>query len=116
MAIAVISRLISLHWAVNSEEKDAKELFNIIRTAHGCRIALEGGKNEPYFKSDTVFCPQTLYVLLKWFLVYGEDRNEPLRAITLDDILYILELSLVVNDFLLGDDVVGNETDYLRML
>jgi len=47
-------------------------------------------------------------------LVYGENL-EPLRPISRQDILCIINLSLIINDLLPGDEVVGKEADYLNV-
>ena len=112
LALALISRLISLAWAVDRKDIDAQKLDNLIMTAYRCRISLSGGNITQYDKCDTVYCPQTLYVLMKCFLAYSEEI-EPLRAISLDDIMFVLDLALVINDWLPKDDIVGNESDYL---
>lgn len=112
LALSLIPRLISLGVAVNREDINARQLNDLIMTAHRCRVSLAGGNLYRYAACDTAYSPQTLYVLLKWFLAYGQE-TEPLRVIRLDDIMFILDMCLIVNDLLPKDDVAGKEADYL---
>jgi len=113
-AIATISRLLALHYATTGGDQGAIKINFGLRFCH-CYKSVEskGGNATLYQSRKILYSPQTLLLLTKWVLIYCKDTRL-LRNIGMDDLLEIMDLSMIVNDLLpLDTDIEGHEIEYL---
>lgn len=111
-AIAILSRFASLHIFVCHQIPDALILDYMLRMAHSSHIQSIGGAWQQYNQFRAIMCPQSLFILEKWALVYCPVEDE-LGPIMMPDLMLIMDALLVINDMLPKDDVGGHETEYL---
>lgn len=112
-AIVILSRFTSLHVAVCNQNQDAILLNFQLRVLHSGHIRdLNGAWLQYQFR--TIMCPQTIFILQKWALVFCPVEEE-FSPITLPDLMVIMDVLLAINDRLPKDDVDGHETEYLYL-
>lgn len=113
-AIAILSHFASLHIAVCNQIQDAVRLYWQLRAAHSYHISEVGGDWLQYYQFRAIMCPQSIFILEKWALVYCP-VEETFSPITLPDLMLIMDALLAINDMLPKDDVDGHETEYLYL-
>lgn len=113
-AIAILSRFASLHIAVCHKIQDAVCLDWQLRLIHSDHIKKAGGAWLQYNQFSTIICPQSIFILEKWALVYCP-VEEAFSPITMPDLMLIMDALLAINDMLPKDDVDGHETEYLYL-
>lgn len=113
-AIAILSHFASLHIAVCHQIQDAVCLDWQLRVLHSGHIREMGGDWLQYNQFRTIMCPQSIFILEKWALVYCP-VEEALNPITMPDLMIIMDALLSINDTLPKDDVIGYETEYLYL-
>ncbi len=115
IAIACLHKLFSLHVAICEGNQDAKTLYNQLRYFHSYSIMRKGGSSETYFQYGAIMCPQSLFLLEKWALIYCRMDDE-IRMITIEDLCLVMDLLLVANDKLPKSDIRGHEAEYLYLM
>lgn len=113
-AIAILSRFASLHIAICQQNHDAIRLDWQLRTIHSKHIHENGGKWLDYNRCKTLMCPQSIFELEKWALLYCPIENS-LSPIVLPDLMLVMDALLAVNDRLPKDEVEGHEAEYLYL-
>lgn len=113
-AIAILSRFASLHIAICQQNHDAIRLDRQLRTIHSKHIHENGGKWLDYNRCKTLMCPQSIFELEKWALLYCPIENS-LSPIVLPDLMLVMDALLAVNDRLPKDEVEGHEAEYLYL-
>lgn len=113
-AIAILSRFASLHIAICQQNHDAICLDWQLRMIHSKHIQENGGKWLDYNRCKTLMCPQSIFELEKWALLYCPIENS-LSPIVLPDLMLVMDALLAVNDRLPKDEVEGHEAEYLYL-
>lgn len=114
-AIAILSRFASLHIAICQQNHDALCLDWKLRVAHSKHIQETGGKWLDYNRCKALMCPQSIFELEKWALLYCPIENN-LSPIMLPDLILVMDALLAVNDRLPKDEVEGHEAEYLYLM
>lgn len=113
-AIVILSRFYSLHIAICQQNPDAICLDWHLRMIHSKHIREAGGKWINYNHCKILTCPQAIFELEKWALLYCPiDSN--LSPISLPDLMLVMDALLAVNDRLPKDEVEGHEAEYLYL-
>ena len=113
-AIAILSRFYSLHIAICQQNPDAIRLDWQLRVAHSKHIQETGGKQLDYNRCKTLMCPQSIFELEKWVLLYCPIENG-LSQITFPDLMLVMDALLAMNDRLPKGEVEGHEAEYLYL-
>lgn len=113
-AIAILCRLSSLHNSVCSHIVEAIRLDSGLKLFHSSHIFALGGNLRKYNQFELIMCPQSIFLLEKYVLIYCPVENQ-LSPIMPDEFLLVLDALLVINDMLPKDDVDGHETEYLYL-
>lgn len=113
-AIAILSRFASLHIAICQQNHDAIRLDWQLRTIHSKHIHENGGEWLDYNRCKTLMCPQSIFELEKWALLYCPIESS-LSPIVLPDLILVMDALLAVNDRLPKNEVEGHEAEYLYL-
>lgn len=113
--IAILSRLASLHIACCEGDTNAKKLYKRIIEIHERYIKNNGGKKKEFCKDYGIMCPQSIFTLEKWVLLYCNTESEN-KNITYSDINKVIDAILVVNDMFPKDDMDNHKMEYLYLM
>lgn len=114
-SMVILSRFSSLHIAICQQNHDAICLDCQLRMVHSKHIQKTGGKWFDYNRYKTLMCPQSIFELEKWALLYCPIENN-LSPIMLPDLMLVMDALLAVNDRLPKDEVEGHEAEYLYLM
>lgn len=113
-AIAILSHFSSLHIAVCHQNCEAIYLDWQLRILHSNHIKEIGGNWLQYNRFGAIMCPQSIFTLEKWVLVYCPVEKE-YSPITIPDLMLIMDALIAINDRLPKEGVDGHETEYLYL-
>ena len=112
-ALVILSRLASIHIAICEHNDDAAHLMQHLRELHTAHIYTRGGNPITYMRFEGITSPQSIFILEKWVLNYCSIEKE-FRAITVADVMCVMDALLAINDRL-PSDIDGHETEYLYL-
>jgi len=114
ITLIALSRLMCLQIDLMSENVNSRFFYTWLKNLYMWKTVLPNhGNLEEYYKG-CLFCVQSLFMLYKWLVAYGvEHKEDSIYQLSYNDFVEVIDLCIMINDYLPKDEVVGNETAFI---